>query len=313
LCFDGDNAGQRAAFRAVERVLPHLAPDKTVRFATLPAGEDPDSLLRAGGKSQLLACLEAADSLVDKVWQLEVAERRLSTPESWAGLRAAIDRRVNSIAHEDLRGFYRQELQSRLREANYQQRQAQRSRRGRGARFEPAVKPTKTATTTPLGLRLVLKTIISHPVLVDEYHDELCALPFADPCYASLRDHIVDMWSADHEIGADALKEALIDAGADPDLQRLERGQGIEFVAFARADTALGIARAGLRETLSGLHAQLAVSELSQAARALAGDTMEEADPGRVQDRWQSINQAIVEAKTSLSEQPQSSARDADG
>ena len=47
LCFDGDAAGSRAAARAAELALPLLAPDRTLRFATLPAGEDPDTLVAA--------------------------------------------------------------------------------------------------------------------------------------------------------------------------------------------------------------------------------------------------------------------------
>ena len=49
LCFDGDNAGRRAAERAAERALPLLRAGKSLRFLALPAGEDPDSLIRARG------------------------------------------------------------------------------------------------------------------------------------------------------------------------------------------------------------------------------------------------------------------------
>ena len=48
LCFDGDSAGERAALRAAERALPLLRPGLTLRFATLPAGEDPDTLVLPG-------------------------------------------------------------------------------------------------------------------------------------------------------------------------------------------------------------------------------------------------------------------------
>ena len=50
LCFDGDEAGRRAMARAAERALPLLKPGFGLRFAELPAGEDPDTLIqgRAG-------------------------------------------------------------------------------------------------------------------------------------------------------------------------------------------------------------------------------------------------------------------------
>src|SRR5882757_5215013 len=50
LCFDGDGAGRRAAYRALDLALPHVKPGKTVAFALLPEGQDPDDLVRSGGR-----------------------------------------------------------------------------------------------------------------------------------------------------------------------------------------------------------------------------------------------------------------------
>ena len=47
LCFDGDSAGQKAAVRAALRALPHVGPGRSLGFVTLPAGQDPDDLIRA--------------------------------------------------------------------------------------------------------------------------------------------------------------------------------------------------------------------------------------------------------------------------
>jgi len=56
LCFDGDAAGRRAAYRAVDLALPHLKPGKSLRFASLPQGHDPDDLVRSGGRARLQTC-----------------------------------------------------------------------------------------------------------------------------------------------------------------------------------------------------------------------------------------------------------------
>ena len=49
LCFDGDDAGRRAAYRAIDVALPLLKPGKSLKFASLPDGQDPDQ----GGHHQL--------------------------------------------------------------------------------------------------------------------------------------------------------------------------------------------------------------------------------------------------------------------
>ena len=52
-CFDGDEAGRKAAFRALESTLPVMQDGRQARFLFLPDGEDPDSLVRARGSDHL--------------------------------------------------------------------------------------------------------------------------------------------------------------------------------------------------------------------------------------------------------------------
>jgi DNA primase len=115
LCFDGDNAGRRAAFRAAERVLPLLAPGKSLRFVTLPAGEDPDSLIRGQGRDAMAAVIETARPLVEVVWELETSGKALDTPERWARVRAGLRARASEIRDETVRELYRQHLDQRAR------------------------------------------------------------------------------------------------------------------------------------------------------------------------------------------------------
>ena len=96
LCFDGDNAGRRAAQRAAERALPLLRPGKSLRFVALPAGEDPDSLIRARGADAIRRVLELARPLADVLWDMETEgkpadtpERRASIQQRWSARRSA--------------------------------------------------------------------------------------------------------------------------------------------------------------------------------------------------------------------------------
>ena len=60
MCFDGDNAGQKAGVRAALRALPHVGPGRSLGFVTMPAGQDPDDLIRAGGAAAFEALLASA-------------------------------------------------------------------------------------------------------------------------------------------------------------------------------------------------------------------------------------------------------------
>jgi DNA primase len=114
LCFDGDKAGQKAAWRAADLALPHLKPGKSLRFALLPEGQDPDDLARSGGRGAIEEVIGAARGLADVIWSREVEGGSYATPERRAALEARINELSNGIRDEVVRRYYRQDLAERL-------------------------------------------------------------------------------------------------------------------------------------------------------------------------------------------------------
>ncbi|MFM5598908.1 DNA primase [Aeromonas veronii] len=68
-CYDGDNAGREAAWRALDNALPHLQDGRELKFVFLPDGEDPDSLVRKIGKEGFEALLDEAQPFADFMFQ----------------------------------------------------------------------------------------------------------------------------------------------------------------------------------------------------------------------------------------------------
>ena len=114
LCFDGDRAGQKAAYRAADLALPHLKPGKSLRFALLPEGQDPDDLARSGGRAAIEEVIGAARGLADMLWSREIEGGSFATPERRAALEARIGELSNGIRDEVVRRYYRQDLAERL-------------------------------------------------------------------------------------------------------------------------------------------------------------------------------------------------------
>src|SRR3546814_237024 len=106
LCFDGDKAGLRAAFRAVERVLPLLKPGHSLRFALLPDGKDPDDLVREEGGEIMRDVLAQARPLAEMVWEKEVSAGTWDTPERRAALEARIEEVIGQIADTKVKAHY---------------------------------------------------------------------------------------------------------------------------------------------------------------------------------------------------------------
>ena len=213
LCFDGDNAGRRAAARAAERSLPLLRPGKSLRFLALPAGEDPDSLVRARGAEAFRRVLNLARPLSDVVWEVESEARPIDTPERRANLQKAIERRVGEIADPVVREFYRTEMRGRLARLRRQDRpawqpgakQAFRQAGNEPAPFAPGA-AARRAGIDPEGSRqerALLGALIERPALLHILAEDVAALPIAHPELVRLRSALLD-----------AL--ALMPAGLDP-------------------------------------------------------------------------------------------------
>ena len=114
LCFDGDRAGQKAAWRAADMALPHLLPGKSLRFALLPEGQDPDDLARNSGRGAIEEVIGAARGLAEIVWSREIEGGSFATPERRAALEKRINELTGGIRDEVVRRYYRQDLGERL-------------------------------------------------------------------------------------------------------------------------------------------------------------------------------------------------------
>ncbi len=212
LCFDGDNAGRRAAMRAAERALPLLKPGKSLRFVTLPAGHDPDSLIRASGPAAFQACLTQARPLVDIVWDLETLGHPMDTPERSASVEAALRQRVSEIADATVRGYYQDAVRKRLWDAR---RGGSRPTGGRGAaplrragpsgrrgRFDdgpPAWFAEGAALRVAQDLdpgrreRVLLGAILARPAWLHPLAEDMAALPLGGGDLPRLRAIMLDV------------------------------------------------------------------------------------------------------------------------
>ena len=208
LCFDGDKAGVRAAFRSIERALPLIKPGQTVRFATLPDGQDPDDLIRDQGAQAMREVLAASSPLVDMLWRRELEAEDLSTPEARAGLKDRIYDALREITHPGVREQYKTALLAKFdaaygaapRKGGYQNGGSSAYGRKKGnappsAALKRAMSKTRAmnADRGPAEKRLV-GAIVSHPQLLRSVDEIFFELELDTPALARLQSCILDYW-----------------------------------------------------------------------------------------------------------------------
>lgn len=114
ICLDGDKAGRKAAGRAIDLALPMLEPGRSLSFALLPEGQDPDDLARSGGKQAVAEVIGSAKPLVDMLWAREFEASQLDTPERRAAFERRLKEPLGLIRDEATRRHYRREIDERL-------------------------------------------------------------------------------------------------------------------------------------------------------------------------------------------------------
>lgn len=225
LCFDGDKAGVRAAYRAVDIALPALGAGRTLRFAFLPEGQDPDDLLRQQGAEALRAALANPRPLVEVLFEREVQKAPLETPEQRADCEKRLFIAVAQIKDEDVKRHYREAMREKLRqrfappsrEAARGQAYAPRGR-GRPGGFErpaPLLASEglkRNALFRPAGLTLpreaaLVLAPIHHPGIMEAEAETFAELLFEASPARRLRKALLDLAAkAGRVAGDEALK-----------------------------------------------------------------------------------------------------------
>ena len=205
LCFDGDNAGLRAAQRAADRALPLLKPGKSLRFVYLPVGEDPDSMIRAAGPTAMWDILQNSVPLSQLIWDLETDGKSFDTPERLAGLEYQLERRAKAVDDAKVRYQYIQTFRSMIRQIGFTSRAKNFAQNGhKSNRVQTA---TRITPESPAKRReaMLLAVLIKSPDLLDEYAEEVGALEFQDKMLNEIRQTLMQVHTASPGLDTDAL------------------------------------------------------------------------------------------------------------
>ncbi|MBQ7303802.1 MAG: DNA primase [Alphaproteobacteria bacterium] len=201
LCFDGDNAGQKAAIRSVERVLPILKAGYSLKFMFLPDKMDPDEFLKAKGKDEFLTLMQQTTPLMQLLWDKNTKDKPASTPEQKALIEKNILEEVAKIGDEKVRTYYLQEMKKRIYETY-----------GAGT-----LKSYKTKTTynkkvsnvklplTDIDIRFILASIILYPELIDDFEEKLLMFNISKFAFYNMLEKTIEAYHENSELTSDEM------------------------------------------------------------------------------------------------------------
>ncbi|OWJ80534.1 DNA primase [Haematobacter genomosp. 1] len=280
VALDGDKAGIRAALRVVDLALPLLEAGKSLRFALLPEGRDPDDLIRAEGRGAMQRVIDRAEPMVSLLWRRETEGHVFDSPER----RAALDKRLRevlrTIRDPSLRRHYGEEI-ARLRQDLFgrgavapRSRFGGQSRRGKPAvPVGPAPATRRSLLATADGVEdslreaVILATLLTHPALIERFEADLEATEMISPDHRALRIAILRNSQAEPE-GI----QAKIASEAAPALEKLWSSSHVTIAPPIRNPGDIELAEMCLAEEFAKLDARRgARKEIEDAVEDLGG------------------------------------------
>lgn len=282
-CFDGDSAGIRAAIRSVDRVLPILKPGYSLQYAFLPDKMDPDEFLRAKGQEEFLKVVTDTTALKDLLWRKTLEGQAVDTPEQKALIEKNIRDEVAKIGDETVRGYYVQEMKSRV----YYElgRGARRPREGRrdseyrrnDARFDdrrPQVCLAGFVKTDldDLVARYVVSAFVCYPQLIEEYEERLLSFEIKNPQLRALYEAILEIVHNDGEIGDSAvLTEKLKACGQEQNVK-----EWVEFAGILKQNPDIIKMRGNLDERIVEVQLLQLEGEIRECMRRIQTEAFDE-------------------------------------
>jgi len=215
LCFDGDAAGARAAVRVAEAALPLISAERSLKLATLPAGEDPDTLIAKSGKAAFQGVMDGARPLSDALYGLLLEGRPMGTLEQRATAEKRLLTAAAAITDPSLARQYRRELLRRFFEATTTRRQP-----GRAALTQRLSRPAMVAPTIRAAqARILLAILLRHPWLIPQIEEAMGLLDLPEGPARALQTSILSWPMAESRLDSQALlshlaNEGLADAAA---------------------------------------------------------------------------------------------------
>lgn len=307
IALDGDTAGLRAAHRVIDLALPLLEAGKSLRFALMPEGKDPDDILRARGPVALRELLDGALPMVQLLWQREIEGRSFDSPERKAALDKALRDKIKLIRDPSIRSHYGQAIKEMRWELFRPRQQGQGFTPRRGGQRPPgkggwqppvlgSLSETKNSFLAAAGeqawenmrIAVILAVLLRHPKFCDEFAYALETLDCPDAGLSALRHVVLRLDAAD---AASARAEAARHLGEQAVDNLLARPH-LRIVPALKDEADDDLVRMTLAEELAKLEAYRGLrAEVAEAEEDL-GDLADEAMTWRLSQAAQARNRA---------------------
>ncbi len=260
IAFDGDTAGEKAAFSTIDKILPFLNANQSLKFLFLPKGEDPDSFVKNSGCAAFEKLFNGAQPIYALLWQEATKNFNLNqlTPEEFLQIKGFLKDYLKRLENTELRQAYLRQFDQLLHSIEQQ--------KATHYKKKQIALPQQTSVTIE---KILLVTLVNHPYLWEEVSELLMGINFKDPEIETHRQYLIEYFSNDfHNKNIQkALPAELVH------LQNITDERFYSRVPFAKIGYDRQMAKNGWTEVYNKLHhQQFLQNDQQQSAEHLKND-----------------------------------------
>jgi len=280
----------------IDIALPLLEAGKSLRFALMPEGKDPDDLIRASGAGAMQTLLDQALPMVHLLWRRETEGQVFDSPERRAALDRSLRERIKTIADPSIRSHYGQAIKEMRWQLFNPRRPGGSGPKGR--KWQPPGTPqasTKSSVLAGAGDHVqehireavILATLVVTPELIEEVETQLERMECRDPDHAAIRTVLLGL-----PPGEDAQQAVAAHLGGEA-LENLMHSPHVAICPAVRHPGDAEQARLTLSEVFGKLIALRGLdAEVAEAAEEMTG-VANEALTWRLREAAEACNRAL--------------------
>ena len=279
VALDGDRAGVNAAYRLIDLALPLIETGKTIKFALMPEGYDPDDLIKERGRDAMQNLVDEAISLADLLWRRETEGLSFDNPEERAALDKKLDQALSNIRDRQLKYHYQQHFKDLKWTAFIKKSGKKFSGSQNNANAGKAVKGSFIANSDKknfisLKETVILAILVKYPSLIDPNKEKLTTMEWDSKDHVLLLGEILNMG----HLGSQDLMEHLQNKFGDKALGKLFKQNHINIIPCLGAKDDPQQAESILSDEISKLEIQRGLdAELEEVVNSSAEELDETA------------------------------------
>lgn len=231
-CFDSDTAGIKAMFRIIDISLPLINHERSVKFALLPNGQDPDDFISKSGLSAMQDLINNSRNLHEMLWESFAHNANLSTPEKKAQFEKNLNKKLSTIKDKQVKKHYENFFYLKIRDLfnNTLQKEGLgnvnynyiKKKQGPTIYTKNSYKAKKSLPVSTTREYTLVSFLINYPFLLKDSYEEILDLKFHDKNLNEIFLELVDIYNKKLDLDKSQIITYLNNKGKSISVGKLE-------------------------------------------------------------------------------------------